>query len=209
MLLCCGGLALAACKTADASPAPRAPAVPDVEGLVRKIAAGDVPAARYIDPALGVLEWRVMPGGREEPAPDVKQQHCADAANSATTFIHRMVERERQMKETSSISCRETFATTADLDFGADEHGDKPAYALPTKHASCWSNGAGEYDAVYRIVWQPDATRGMRIAAIVATEQGAINKTLAADLSVALGHPKSCPTLKKTKRTEVTLQGAR
>ena len=162
------------------------------EDLLRKIAAGEVPVKRFIDPKLGVYDWTSMPGGSDKPKADVKTQRCADAEKEVAGFIKKLVDRETATKGETAITCGNEFVATEDPNFGADEMGEKPKHAVPHKHATCVQAGLGEYDAVYWIVWQPDAERGLHISAIVGTEQGAINKNLAADLSVALKTAKPC-----------------
>ncbi|HEU0032214.1 MAG TPA: hypothetical protein VFQ53_16380 [Kofleriaceae bacterium] len=164
------------------------------EELVRGIASGKVDVARFLDAKQPVVERIVMPGGMDKPVPEVKRTLCGAAAEKrVVAYVKQMVEREAKdhKDELHEIGCSNAFAEQEDPEFGADEMGNKTK-TVPMKHVVCSSSSAGEYDEIMRIEWVPDAARGFRIAAIVSTEGGAINKTLWYEVATAIAKPKPC-----------------
>lgn len=164
------------------------------EDLVRAIGTGKVDVQRFVDPKKGLVERITLPGGADKPVPEVKKRLCGDkAATRAAAYIKQMVEREAtdQKDEIHGITCGNAFVDQDDPNFGSDEMGDAPK-TVPMKHASCWTQTAGEYDEIMHLEWVPDAERGFRLAAIVSTEGGAINKTLWFEVATEMASTKPC-----------------
>jgi hypothetical protein len=164
-----------------------------VEDLLRALAEGKVPASRFIDPKLGVIERIHLPGGSDEPAPEIKKHRCKDADKRATEYVKAMVKASGSGGDEGGMVCNNAFASTDDPEFGADEMGDKPGGVVPMKHVTCAGGAAeGEYGEIFHVEWVPDAERGFRIAAIVSTETGATTGTLWADVAKQIKAAKPC-----------------
>ncbi|MEO8703792.1 MAG: hypothetical protein ABI867_27325 [Kofleriaceae bacterium] len=165
------------------------------EELLRAIGTGKTPIKRFIDPKLGVVERIHMPGATDKPNPDIKRTLCGATAETDTAkYLKTAVDAEAAHKsdDYAQLVCWNEFADKDDPDFGADEMGDKPAGAVVMKHVTCGTTSAGEYSEIAHVVWLPDAERGMRIAAIVSTEGGAITGKLWHEVATELKAAKPC-----------------
>lgn len=164
-----------------------------VEYLIRAIAAGKVPAKRFIDPKLGVIERISLPGGADKPVPDVKRHTCGDAR--ATSYIKGMVEAEVRGKATDlyALHCNNQYATVEDPAFGTDPTADKPGTPVPLEHVTCMTGpGPDEYAELFSVVFVPDPKLGLRLAAIVSTEQGANAGKVWAEVATDIKRNKPC-----------------
>jgi hypothetical protein len=154
------------------------------EELIVAIAEGKVDPAQFLDPALGFLESKSLPGGGEKAVPDVDKRHCgANAAKQATSYAKTYVaERDRWQKldpatppedAAHAIDCSNGFLAAPDPTFGAklDDQGN-PQGGTSLAYALCSSAGAGEYDAAYDLVFVPDAERGLRLVGVMVWEVG-------------------------------------
>lgn len=164
-----------------------------VEDLIRAIAAGKVPAKRFIDPKLGVIERISLPGGADKPVPDVKRHTCGDAR--ATSYIKAMVEAEVRGKATDlyALHCNNQYATVEDPAFGTDPTADKPGPPVPLEHVTCMTGpGPDEYAELFSVVFVPDPKLGLRLAAMVSTEQGANAGKVWAEVATDIKRNKPC-----------------
>jgi hypothetical protein len=146
---------------------------PDVlsEELLRAIAKGTVKLDRFVDPKhkVAIIDQVGSPCGPDEEA-------CKKAnkpkARTALQYVQAMVKAE---SADLPMSCDNTFVGEPDPTFGSlDRHGepDPKRAATPTRYASCTVPGAAEYAESFHVVFVPDATRGLRLAAAVSIEVG-------------------------------------
>ncbi len=169
------------------------------EDLVRAIAAGNVPLSAFIDPKRGVYHKEDMPGAGDKPGPVIAKRECGAAANKvALAYIKRMVAAEvsghRATADESvhGLQCTNAFITKPDPKFGSLEDFEPPAPGFPMRYAICESPHIMEWDEGFFLVFTPDPTRGLALAAIVSIEGGMISEKIWAQVAKNLASPKGC-----------------
>jgi len=147
------------------------------EDLIRALAAGKIAPARLIDPAAGIAETIIMPGGGDKPEPEIHRRRCGKQADKLLLQVAKaMARREADGKADGdhAIECSNSFLAAPDPDFGKWEIDDakRARPARPLRHASCGASAAVEYDSIFDLILVPDGQGKLHVAAILEWESG-------------------------------------
>ena len=155
------------------------------EELIRAIAAGKVKLDRVVDPKHAVIVDAV--GVSSPCTPGDKKCEKANASRfkprKPLAYLQAMVKAAGATNGADGLTCTNEYLVDADPSFGTltnkgDVDGKRAA--TPLRYATCSVPGPAEYAEGFHVLFVPDATRGVRLAAVVSSEVGSPAYWLAA-----------------------------